>query len=149
MVNMQFLTKKNLLIVAVVGVLIFVVARSANAPENTPSTSQPGVNTGVVPSVDLESVGKVVSDPETGREFMSNQIIVEFQPTVTEEESLQMLAEEGGTMLQRFTAAPVFLFQVKDSGDGKGARDIVATLKKDSRVKKVELNFLTTIENTQ
>ena len=82
---------------------------------------------GNVPLVDPESIGKIVSDPATGKEFMSNQLIVEFEVSVTEEDSLALISRLGGRMLQRFTAVPLFLIEVKDAGDGVGARKTLAT----------------------
>jgi hypothetical protein len=100
-----------------------------------------------LPPVDPSSIGKVVKDTETDREFISNQIIVEFTSGTSEEEALGIIAENDGKMLQRFTAVPMFLIQVKDDGDGKGARATVDEFKKNPKVKTAELNFLTTLED--
>ena len=47
---------------------------------------------------------------------------------------------------ERVTLAPLFLIQVKDKGDGKGAAGVIAALSKDPKVKKADLNYLTTID---
>lgn len=99
-----------------------------------------------VPASDPQSVSQMVSEEKTGREYVSNQIIVEFAPEVSEEESLRIIAGVGGKMLQRFTEAPLFLIQVKDTGNGKGAAIAIANLTKNPQVKKAELNYLTTLE---
>ena len=147
--NMKgFITKKNVIrlsIVAVVAVIIFFIAREAKAPDqsallfdakNTPAAS--------IPAVDPASIGRVVKDPATGKEFMSNQIIVEFNATVAESDALTLISDEKGKMLQRFTKVPLFLVQIKDTGDGSGARKAILEFKKDTRVKNADLNFLTT-----
>lgn len=110
------------------------------------STEPAAVAGSGVPPVDPASIGTIVKDEETGREFLSNQVIVEFTPEISEEAALEIIAKHGGKMLQRFTAAPVFLVQVADNGDGGNARATVRALRKDARVKNAELNYLTTLE---
>lgn len=100
-----------------------------------------------VPPVDPAAIGKIVTDKETGQEFLSNQIIVEFVPGTSEEVALEIIAEHGGKMLQRFIAVPMFLVQIADDGDGEEARAAVRALRRDDRVKNAELNYLTTLGN--
>jgi hypothetical protein len=69
---------------------------------------------------------------------------VEFNADVSEESALAIIAGVGGKMEQRFTAVPLFLVRVEDKGDGVIARSVVRELTKDARIKKAELNFLTT-----
>lgn len=105
--------------------------------------------TNLPPPVDPETIGKVVRDNASGRDFISNQIIVEFNADISEETALAIIARVGGKMEQRFTAVPLFLVRVDDNGDGVVARSVVRELSKDVRIKKAELNFLTTkpVEN--
>jgi hypothetical protein len=105
--------------------------------------------TNLPPPVDPETIGKVVRDNASGRDFISNQIIVEFNADISEETALAIIARVGGKMEQRFTAVPLFLIRVDDNGDGVVARSVVRELSKDVRIKKAELNFLTTkpVEN--
>jgi hypothetical protein len=134
---------------------IFFIYRDVEAPEKTPvaNTSATGQGQGLpagLPQIDPASIGKIVKDPKTGQEFMSNQIIVEFVAGTSEEEMVKSLDAAGAIPLSRFTASPVFLVIVDDiDGDGNKTRDAVAVLKKDPKVKNAELNFLTTIENDQ
>lgn len=107
---------------------------------------QGAVSPSGVPLFDPESVGNVVRDSVTGREYLSNQVIVEFLPDVSEQESLNIISEVGGTMLQRFTIAPLFLIQVKDTGDGKGAARLIDALNTNTKVKKADRNYLTTLD---
>lgn len=94
--------------------------------------------------IDPKTIGKLVRDSATGKDFISNQVIVEFKTEVSEEEALAIIAGVGGKMEQRFTAVPLFLIRVEDAGDGVLARSIVKKLLTDERVKRVDLNFLTT-----
>ena len=103
-----------------------------------------GVKGGIPSQIDPKTIGKVVRDTATGKDFISNQIIVEFNTDVTEETALAVIASVGGKMEQRFTAVPLFLIRVEDGGDGSVARTVVKKLVADPRVKRVDLNFLTT-----
>lgn len=112
--------------------------------QRTSTTSDIGVAGGLPPQIDPKTIGKVVKDAATGKDFISNQIIVEFNTDVTEETALAVIASVGGKMEQRFTAVPLFLVRVDDSGDGSVARTAVKKLEADPRVKRADLNFLTT-----
>ena len=137
--------KKNIIIallvviVAVVGTLVWksYAANKAQSAANVLPSNLP-------PPVDPKTIGKVVKDPASGKDFISNQLIVEFNAGVTEEDSLALIASLGGKMEQRFTAAPLFLVRVEDAGDGSGARAAMKKLNADPRVKHADLNFLTT-----
>lgn len=94
---------------------------------------------------DPESVSAIIKEAGTGREYISNQLIVEFESTVSEADALASIAAVSGKMMQRFTAVPLFLVQVKDSGDGAGLQKAKSALERDVRVKKVELNYLTSL----
>ena len=106
-------------------------------------TGDTGAPVPTVPQIDPASIGKIVVDKETGKEFLSNQIIVEFALEVTEEEALAIIAKHEGTMVAHFTKVPVYLIQVKDGGDGSGAKQALPLFQSEARVKKAELNFLT------
>ena len=127
-------------IVVVVG--IFLIAHEAKAPVETTVGTPSAAN---LPQIDPASIGKIIKDPSTGKEFMSNQLIVEFKPEVSEQDSLSIIAAAGGEMLQRFTKAPLFLVQVVDSGDGSNTRKAVLSLNANASVKSVDLNYLTTL----
>ena len=62
-------------IVVVVG--IFLIAHEAKAPVETTVGTPSAAN---LPQIDPASIGKIIKDPSTGKEFMSNQLIVEFKP---------------------------------------------------------------------
>ncbi len=110
------------------------------------NNSGSGIPPAGVPLMDPESVNNVIKDEKTGREYVSNQIIVEFRPGVSEEASLSIIDGVGGKMLQRFTMAPLFLVQVKDEGDGKGATKAIATLNQNASVKNADFNYLSTLK---
>lgn len=127
-------------IVVIVG--IFLIAHEAKAPAELNSVTPSTTN---LPQIDPASIGKIIKDPVSGKEFMSNQLIVEFKPEVSEQDSLAIIAAAGGKMLQRFTQAPLFLVQVTDSGDGSNTRKAVLSLRTNASVKSVDLNYLTTL----
>lgn len=128
------------ILVVVLGV--FLIAHEAKAPsETTPATSS-ATN---LPQRDSASIGKVIKDPASGKEFMSNEIIVEFQPEISEADSLSIISDAGGKMEKRFTLAPIFLVQVKDPGDGSVTRKVATTLRANQSVKSADLNYLTTL----
>ncbi len=147
------MTKKRLIlrIAAVIAIIIaiFLIAREAKAPEQTPPAGQGALPANNVPVVDPASIGKIIKEVGTGKEYMSNQVIVEFIPNESEADALAIIASVDGKMLQRFTKAPLFLIQVIDKGDGSGARKAVEKLKTNSSVKSAGLNYLTTIDTTK
>lgn len=96
------------------------------------------------PQIDPKTIGKVVRDAASGKDFISNQLIVEFNTSVSEEEALAAIAAVGGKMEQRFTAVPLFLVRVEDNGDGSVTRAAVKKLIADQRVVRADMNFLTT-----
>jgi hypothetical protein len=138
-------SKKNIIIIGVIVLVALLIgaawymqkknadekATAALAAQNTP------------PAIDPKTIGKVVKDPATGKDFMSNQLIIEFNPSVSEEESLRVIADQGGVMEQRFTAAPLFLVRINDAGDGSATRAALKKFAADARVKHADLNFLT------
>ena len=128
--------------VLVVVVGVFFIAHEAKAPVDLNAVTPSATN---LPQIDPASIGKVIKDPASGKEFMSNQLIVEFQASVSEQDSLAIIAAAGGKMLQRFTQAPLFLVQVTDGGDGSNTRKSVTALKANASVKSVDLNYLTTL----
>ncbi len=93
--------------------------------------------------IDPKTIGKVVKEAGTGKEFISNQVIVEFDVAVPEKDAIALIESEGGVMEQRFTAVPLFLVRVDDPGDGSVARATVKRFASDPRVKRAELNYLT------
>jgi|GEM_PF-4990157 len=130
-----------------IGVIFFI----SNSVQEQKNQAAEAISLAELPAApfpqDPESVALVVKDEKTNQEYLSNQLIVEFMSDTTEEESLRIVESAGGLMLQRFTLAPIFLIQVKDSGDGVVAKKIKSTLMQNPQVKKVEFNFLTTLQN--
>lgn len=145
--------KKNVLrglgLVLVVGVVYF-IARSGTTPMAINNGEDGNVAKPLtaqdLPKLDPESVSRVITDPKTEKEYISNQLIVEFVVGVSEQESINIIEGVGGKMLQRFTAVPIFLIQVKDNGDGMGTASALLKLSGNAQVKKVELNYLTTLD---
>ncbi len=145
---MNKMPKKQVIqLVAVLAVVagIFLIAHEAKAPAETLPVTTSATN---LPRIDPASIGKIINDPASGKEFVYNQLIVEFYSSASEKDSLAIIAAAGGKMLQRFTQAPLFLVQVTDSGDGSNTRKAVLTLKANSSVKSVGLNYLTTLSTT-
>lgn len=139
--------KQTTLIVSTAALIVLLCGGYYLWSTNMKSTATPAdapQSTGLPPQVDPNTVGKVVKDSASGKDFISNQIIVEFNTDVTEETSLAIIASVGGKMEQRFTAVPLFLVRVEDQGDGSVARAAVKKLTADSRVKRADMNFLTT-----
>lgn len=108
----------------------------------TPAAN-PIVTAGQVPPIDPQSIGKIVVEPGTGKQFMSNQIILGFKAGVSVEEIQKTIDIVDGKMLQRFTSVPLFLVQVPDEGDGSKAIAAVEKLKKNPNLDDVGLNYLT------
>ncbi len=133
--------KKPLSIIgAILGVaLVFFIAKEAKAPETVP----PKAPTRVL-EVDPASIGVVIKD-SSDKEYMSNQIIVEFKPEVPEADALAIIANHGATMDQRFTLVSLFLIHVTDPGDGSVTRKVMAELRLLPQVKTADLNYLTTL----
>lgn len=121
---------------------LFVVKSMSSGVVSSQSTGQTTVN--IPTPLDPKTIGKLVRDSATGKDFISNQVIVEFNTEISEEEALAVIAGVGGKMEQRFTAVPLFLIRVEDTGNGNLAREVVKKLTADKRVKRVDLNFLTT-----
>lgn len=135
----------GLITLFLIGYGIAYLVQSNETTKPSTLSSSAGIDA-TLPPFDPMSAGKVVKDEATGREFLSNQIIVEFVPGTSEQAALDAIAEYGGTMLQRFTAVPMFLIRVNDDGDGVTTRKILDRLRGDARVKYAELNFLTTLD---
>ncbi len=145
---MNTMSNKNrftILIVVLVLVAGFYLLRKDVAGPNMNANVSAALPPEVAALTDPESVGVIIKEESSGREYISNQLIVEFESTVTEADALQAIAAVSGKMLQRFTAVPLFLVQVKDPGDGTGLRKAQAAFAKDARVKKVEPNYLTSL----
>lgn len=90
-------------------------------------------------------VTAIVSDTESGREYLANQLIVGFHIGTSPEDAMKVIESVDGVMLQRFTNVPLFLISVPDTGDGAIAARAMAKLKRDSRVETVEFNYVTTL----
>ena len=120
-------------------VLVFFIAKEAKAPDSV--TTQPPSG---VPTIDLASIGTVMKDA-SGKEFISNQIIIEFKPEVSEADALAVIAAHGAKMDQRFTLVSLFLIHVSDPGDGSVTRKVMAELRTLPEVKTADLNYLTTL----
>lgn len=152
------MSKKHMLQIVsllVLAVAIYLIANnkvpgmmSGSQTDQTPSTVA-GVPNGI-PPLDPNSVGKIVTDPSNGKQFLSNDIIVGFKSGVSEQEALGVIAGVGGKMIARFTQVSLFHVQVPDKGDGKSALAIIATLKKDPKVDASNTgpNYLTTKDST-
>ncbi len=123
----------------VVVVLVLFIAKEAKAPESVTPPAPSGV-----PAVDPSAIGKVIKD-SSGKEYMSNQIIVEFKPEVQEADALAIIAAHGGKMDQRFTLVSLFLIHVTDPGDGSVTRKVMTELRALPEVKTADLNYLTTL----
>jgi hypothetical protein len=89
--------------------------------------------TGVSPDVNVCSMvemgtrtprfaSKIIQDPETGRDFISNTVIVGFSKGVSMADICQLIHDQDGMVVQRFTNVPLFLIEVPDKGDGEVAR---------------------------
>jgi len=127
--------------VIVIIVAIVLGAKAVKAPEGAVPAKADTAEQDVV-QTPPES-GSVVKEVGTGKEFISNQLIVEFDVDVSEEQALLIIEQTGGKMLARFTEAPLFLVQVEDTEDGSGAIGVRDKLNKVTGVKKAELNYLT------
>ena len=136
--------KKNIIIVAAVVAVAVVAFFGWKTYMSKGSSVVANVSANAPAPIDPKSIGKVVKDSTNGKDFISNQLIVEFNTEVTEEEALAVIAGFGGTMEQRFTAVPLFLVRVDDPGDGSLARAALKKFSADARVKRADLNFLTT-----
>lgn len=133
--------KKSLSILGaiLVVVVVFFVAKEAKAPESVTPKAASGV-----PVVDPAAIGKVIKDG-SGKEYMSNQIIVEFKPEISEADALAIIASHGAKMDQRFTLVSLFLIHVTDPGDGSVTRKVMGQLRTLPQVKTADLNYLTTL----
>ena len=139
--------KKNIIIAAAAAIVIVVALFVWKMSLPNDSGTAPHVRANVPAPMDTKSVGKVVRDSTTGKDFFSNQLIIEFNTNVTVEEALAVIASFGGKMEQRFTAVPLFLIHVEDPGDGSFARAALQKFSADARVKRADLNYLTTKPN--
>ena len=139
----KYKNKKNIGIVA--GLLLVLVVSFIVKEIKAPGLAVSRKGDSGAPVVNMPVAGKIIKEKGSGKEFMSNQLIVEFKPDVTEAAALAIISLHGGKMLQRFTLAPVFLVQVDDTVDGSVARKVVAELSKLTEVKSAGLNYFTTI----
>ena len=140
---MQLATYKKPLSIAgalLIILAVFFIAKEAKAPESLPLKAGD-----TIPVVDPASIGKVIKDKDSGKEFMSNQIIVEFNPAVSEADALTIIGNHGGKMNQRFTLVSMFLVNVNDPGDGSVARRVATEFRALPEVKSADLNYLTTL----
>lgn len=131
-------------LVLLICIAYFVVeSRNQSEPKNAGNAA---VVTNTAPMINPASIGKIITDKASKREYVSNQVIVEFLTTVSADEANRIIDGVGGVMLQRFTAVPLFLIQVKDEGDGKGAKAAIEALRKNAEVKTADFNFMTTLD---
>ena len=140
---MQLATYKKPLSIAgaiLVILVVFFIAKEAKAPELLPSKTGD-----TVPVIDPTSIGKVIKDKDSGKEFISNQIIVEFNPAVSEADALAIIGNHGGKMSQRFTLVSMFLVNVNDPGDGSVTHRVASELRALPEVKSADFNYLTTL----
>lgn len=139
------LVRNAIIIVAIAAAGYYFFMNGEGAPATPGGPNTPGAET-PIPVIDEELLGKVIKDEESGREFMSNEIIVEFIEGASDETIAASLDAVGALPKSRFTAVPMFLVIVRDDGTGDAAREAVRKFALDPAVKKAELNFLTTIE---
>lgn len=85
---------------------------------------------------------KIIMDDETGRQFVSNNVIVGFSQGVAMADICQLILEQNGRVMQRFTNVPLFLVEVPDEGDGEVARRIAKRFLASDIVDDATLNFL-------
>jgi hypothetical protein len=88
------------------------------------------------------SIGAVVLDEGTGREFISNQIMVGFKGGVSYADICGLILKLDGRVMQRFTNVPLFLIEVPDAGDGEIARRAVRKFLDSDIVDDASLNYL-------
>lgn len=148
---MNFLNKRRfvwaLLLFAGIGVFWFLLEQESTstsvsslfAPPTTETS--PGFST---PVPTLGSPGKIITDKETGKEYMSNQIIAEFLPGTTEDSARTIIEGVGAHMVAHFTEVPIYLVGTDDTGDGAVTKKVLEKLVLSDTVVKAELNFLTT-----
>ncbi len=140
--------KRTAYIVRIAGVVVVIAivalfARKVLAPEKMlpPATPLP-------PGVPGKVVGSVVQEEGTGKEFISNQVIIGFAAGVSETDAAELIKSIDGTVLERFTNVPLFKVEVPDSKDGSIAKGTVAQLLKDKRVDDATLNYLVVLEQS-
>jgi hypothetical protein len=109
--------------------------------EERPVVSAPVAEEVDTPPAPL-GVTAIAKDDE-GREFISNQLIVEFRPGVTEEDVLSVLEKIEGKMLAGYRPdSPLMLVSVADPGDGSLLLRAVEILRGDPRILRAEPNLL-------
>ena len=96
------------------------------------------------PVIDPAEIGSIVTEKRTGKDFVSNELIVEFLPSLSEQEALEIIESVGGKMIARTTARPVFYVRItEDKGDGLRTIDAVSRLESNSKIIHAELNYIT------
>lgn len=85
---------------------------------------------------------KIIQDPETGRDFVSNNVIVGFGEGVSMENICQLILDQDGRVAQRFTNVPLFLIEVPDEGDGEVARRTMRRFLDSDIVDDAVLNYV-------
>lgn len=89
---------------------------------------------------------KIVTDEETGRQFVSNSIIVGFSKGVAVADICELIRNQNGRVMQRFTNVPLFLIEVPDEGDGEVARRTVRRFRESDIVDDAMLNYLDVLQ---
>lgn len=84
-----------------------------------------------------------VASDESGKQFISNQVIIQFKIGTPLAEIQRVFENISARELQHFTDSPLFLLEVPDTGAGREAVQIVAKLQGDPRIEFVGLNYLT------
>lgn len=128
------------------GIIIYRGNLGKQSPIPSGESNPSGVSSSLIPATDSAFTGTVILEKETGKEFMSNQIIVEFDPGTTPEIAASTIEGAGAKVVAHFTQAPVYLVAAPDKGDGSITKEVLKKLSTGEGVKKAELNYLTTGE---
>ena len=84
-----------------------------------------------------------VASEKSGKRFVSNQVIIGFKVGTPLAEIQEVIRSISARELQHFSDRPLFLLEVPDTGEGREATRIVATLRDDQRIDYIGLNYLT------
>lgn len=130
------------LLVVLVAVSCVVYSKTMYTPKRT-STLPISTMPENVPATNQFPIGKVVKEGASGKEYISNELILGFKQGVSNQDMLNVIEGVGGKEMQHFTNVPLFLIYIPDTGDGAATLRAIEKLKKDSRVDDATLNYLT------
>jgi hypothetical protein len=142
------IVKKRRQRVISIAVIVFIIAGAAvYVMRNHRADIPPGTNVCAMINMGTATprfASKFVEEPETGRQFVSNNVIVGFSEGVPLEDICRLIHEQDGRVVQRFTNVPLFLIEIPDEGDGEVARRTVKRFLQSNIVDDAMLNYLTT-----